>query len=42
MKDVPDGMVEHINARAISALKGESDDLTRSQIQAEMIVMGLV
>ena len=30
VKDVPDGVVEYINARAMSTLKGESDHLTRA------------
>ena len=41
VKDVPDGMVEHINVWAISALKEESDHLTRAQIQIEMLAMAL-
>ena len=41
MKDVPDVVVGHANARAMYALKGESDHLTKAKNQTEILVMEL-
>ena len=40
VKDAPDVVVGHVNTRAMSVLRGESDHLTRTHLQTEMLVMG--